>query len=133
MSIATASTLDCIHPISEIESALCEKENEMQLSSQLSMKYHELLQVLDDKAVRYDEKYKDAFFDNYEMPYKEIKIELIKSQALWEQFVESECRLFEKIYIKKNESSLPQHQCMEDQLRKRLLKFEEFLTKIIQD
>lgn len=130
LTFANEENRDCSNVISDIEAMFCQKQSIEVLEQKLDTAYQSLINLLDEKALQYEKKYKDAFFDNYEMPYKEIKIELIKSQALWKEFVESDCQIAEKMHSKKNDVKQAKDECRRDHIGRRSNLLKGYLTKI---
>lgn len=109
---------------------ICEQALLEELQDQLKALQQKLLMTLTESESYYQDKYQDAFYDNFEMPYQEVKAALIKSQILWEQYITSECAVVHALSARGSAKNILELQCLQDYSEARILLVQEYLKDI---
>lgn len=123
-------SLSCETDFSIATQTLCEQEILEMLEDQLKTLQQKLLSTLSENETYYQEKYQDAFYDNFEMPYQAVKEALIKSQTLWEQYITSECAVIHALSARGTAKNILELQCLQDYSEARTLLLQEYLKEI---
>lgn len=108
----------------------CEQDKLDQLDSAVKEQYQRLIELLQQSAEYYAQKYKDAYYDNFEMPYDVVKEELVKSQVLWQQYIDHECHVILKMSARGTAKNIRQLQCLQDYTQKRLKVLREYWEEV---
>lgn len=126
----SSRNLLCETDFSIATQTLCEQEILETHQDQLKTLQQKLLKTLSANETYYQEKYQDAFYDNFEMPYQEVKEALIKSQILWEQYITSECAVIHALSARGTAKNILELQCLQDYSEARILLLQEYLKEI---
>lgn len=108
----------------------CEQDNLDQINGQMKEQYLRLLELLQQSQEFYTQKYQDAYYDNFEMPYDVVKEELVKSQILWQQYVDNECQVVRKMRARGNTKEILELQCLQDYAQKRLKTLKDYIEEV---
>ncbi|UNM97028.1 DUF1311 domain-containing protein [Ignatzschineria rhizosphaerae] len=108
----------------------CEQDKLDKIESELKERYQRLLELLQQSSEFYAHKYKDAYYDNFEMPYDVVKEELIKSQVLWQQYVKNECQVVLKMSSRGTAKNILELQCRQNYSHKRLQILNEYFEEV---
>lgn len=108
----------------------CEEEKLGKIENEMKERYQRLLELLQQSSEFYSQKYKDAYYDNFEMPYDVVKEELIKSQVLWQQYIQNECQVVLKMSSRGTAKNILELQCLQDYSQKRLKILNEYFEEV---
>lgn len=108
----------------------CEQDKLEKIEANIKESYQRLTELLKQSSEYYTQKYREAYYDNFEMPYDEVTEELIKSQVLWQQYIENECRVVYKMSSRGTAKNILELQCLQDYSKKRLQILNEYLEEV---
>ncbi len=109
---------------------LCEQVELDQYETAMKAQYHQLIELLKQSSEYYEQKYRDAYYDNFEMPYDQVQETLIKSQILWQQYIDNECEVILKMSSRGTAKNILQLQCLQEQTQKREKVLSEYLKEV---
>lgn len=108
----------------------CEQDKLDKIDSEIKEQYQKLIELLKQSHEYYEQKYQNAYYDNFEMPYSKVKDELIKSQVLWQQYIENECQVVLEMSTRGTAKNILQLQCLQDYSQKRLNVLNEYWKEV---
>ncbi|MHC5225451.1 lysozyme inhibitor LprI family protein [Ignatzschineria sp. LJL83] len=123
-------TLSCDTDFSITTQTLCEQTILDTFEDQLKILQQVLLTTLTENEAYYQNKYQDAFYDNFEMPYQEVKEALIKSHIFWEQYISSECAVVHALSARGTARNILELQCLQNYSEARITLLQEYLKEI---
>lgn len=108
----------------------CEQDKLDNIETAIKKRYQDLIELLKQSDHYYEQKYQEAYYDNFEMPYNQVKETLIKSQVLWQQYVDNECQVVLKMSSRGTAKNILQLQCLQDYAQKRLKVLDEYWEEV---
>lgn len=133
LQFSTAEGIDtalCETDFSVPTQTFCEQDKLDKIDIAIKERYQRLIELLKQSNQYYEQKYRDAYYDNFEMPYEKVKEELIKSQVLWQQYIDNECQVVLKMSSRGTAKNILQLQCLQDYSQKRLKVLEEYWEEV---
>lgn len=115
-----------VKQISLYQSKHCASKFETAMKAQ----YRQLTDLLQQSAEYYAQKYEDAYYDNFEMPYDQVQKAVIKSQILWQQYVDNECEVVLKMGSRGTAKNILQLQCLQAHTKKRKNELKAYLEEV---
>lgn len=124
------SSATCETDFSVPTQTFCEQDKLEKIESEMKERYKRLLELLQQSSEFYAHKYKDAYYDNFEMPYDVVREGLVKSQVLWQQYIQNECNVVLKMSSRGTAKNILELQCLQDYSQKRLKTLNEYFEEV---
>lgn len=121
---------ECSQTLNTHDQHTCESERLNMITEMLDSSYQSMILLLDQSHQHYNAKYQNAYYDNFEMPYLNVKDELIKAQVLWQQYIKSDCSMVFEMSLRGDAKEVLRLECLQDHTQSRLKALLEYRQEI---